>query len=259
MNNRKHLFLFQTVISISLLLYFSPNQLVRAQKHAEVVKKPDQDTTNIIKGIFDIPELKIIPSPNSAQHFTFSVSEKVLDYDVSPAGMNVAVLVLDRNGNNYIKFWQNGASGISDSLLLAKGLVARAIVWHPKANALFVMGIKDAKYQILSIKKSNKEWVCKSVFSTTKQLRRLIICPRPFITNTDDKNEKDYYTYRLFFGMDNGDKTYRIVSITEKGNKFYQVVGPAKTFTKAKDEEEEPSKMESGWALPISFHPGGIN
>ena len=257
MNNRKRQFLLQIVISISLLVYFSSIQSVKAQQNGEGIGNHDQDTTNIIKGIFDIPELEIFPSPNSSQHLTFSNSEKVIDYDISPAGMNVAALVVDKIGNNYIKFWHSGTSEISDSLLLTKGLVAKAIVWHPKADALFVMGIKDAKYQIFKIRKINKEWVCKSVFSTPKQLRRLVICPRPFVTNSDYKNEKDYYTYRLFFGMDNGDKTYRIVSITENGNKFYQVIGPAKTFAKTNDEETEPSRIKSDWALPIAFHPGG--
>ena len=279
MNNRKNLFELQIVLSVSLLLYFCSIQSVIAQQNVEVIENIDKDTTNIIKGIFDIPELEITPSPNSAQHFTFSNSEKIIDYDVSPAGMNVATLVVDKSGNNYIKFWQFGSREISDSLLLTKGLVAKAIVWHPNADALFVMGVKDAKNQIFSIRKSSKEWVCKSIYSTPNQLRRLIICPRPFITNSDDKTEKYYYTYRLFFGMDNGDKTYRIVSITENGKKFYQVIGPAKTFTKANNEGPEtremesesdtssvmpelisrnqPSKMKSDWALPSAFHPGG--
>jgi hypothetical protein len=59
--------------------------------------------------------------------------------------------------------------------------------------------------------------------------------------------------------MDNGDKSYRVVSITEFGSRFYQVIGPAKTFTSYEelDAEMSPSQIESAWALPIAFHPAG--
>jgi len=56
--------------------------------------------------------------------------------------------------------------------------------------------------------------------------------------------------------MDNGDKTNRIVSVTESGKRFYQVIGPTKTATKIAD-DVSPSEMVADWALPIAFHPAG--
>ncbi len=253
MKNKKFLILLQAVIFVVLFLNFcvaqSPAINVRMDETA------DPDTTNRINGEFDIPELQITPSPESMQQYTFSDSERIIDYDVSPAGMNVATLVAEKNGICFIKFWKAGEKEISQSFALPDGLVAKAITWHPNANALFVMGVKDSKYQIFKIKTGEKKLICKSIYSSPNQLRRLVVCPRPFITGNPYTIE--FYTYRLFFGMDKGDKSFRIVSITENGNKFYQVLGPATTFTKADTEEPAPSEMETDWALPIAFHPGG--
>ena len=57
--------------------------------------------------------------------------------------------------------------------------------------------------------------------------------------------------------MDNGDKTYKIASITETGDKFYQVIGPKNTITEGDNEWSTPSKMEADWAIPVAFHPAG--
>lgn len=220
----------------------------------------DSDTVQIIKGVFDIPELKILASPDSEHSITFPKSEKVIDYDVSPKGGEVAAIVSKSERENSLRIWEIGKNELSDSFKLPENLQAKAIAWHPNANVLFIMGVISGKHQIFRVSRIGKEWSIKSIFSSPNPLRILVICPRPFIVSSDYSmvnNVKDYYTYRLFFGMDNGDKTFRTVSVTETGRKFYQVIGPLKTFTKAPEGEAEPSKMESVWALPIAFHPAG--
>jgi len=255
--NRKNLVLLQLIISLSLSFNFYSIQSLHAQQKAKGVKVPEQDTTNFIKGIFDIPELTVLPSPNSAQSFTFPPSDNIIDYDISPAGINVAALVVDKSGSNYIKFWQSGSNRLSDSLLLEKGISAKAVVWHPKGDALFVMAVKEGKYLIFNLEKQEKEWVSKMIFSTKTPLRRLVVCPRPFIVSNDSTNQRDYYNYRLFFGMENGDKSYKIVSITENGKKFYQVIGPGKNSPKKIEDDIVPSNMHAPYALPVVFHPAG--
>jgi len=255
--NRKNLVLLQLIISLSLSFNFYSIQSLHAQQKAKGVKVPEQDTTNFIKGIFDIPELTVLPSPNSAQSFTFPPSDNIIDYDISPAGINVAALVVDKSGSNYIKFWQPGSNRLSDSLLLEKGISTKAVVWHPKGDALFVMAVKEGKYLIFNLKKQEKEWVSKMIFSTKTPLRRLVVCPRPFIVSNDSTNQRDYYNYRLFFGMENGDKSYKIVSITENGKKFYQVIGPGKNSPKKIEDDIVPSNMHAPYALPVVFHPAG--
>jgi hypothetical protein len=246
----------QLLIIAALQLYsFKPIQ----ERQDTIINKDSSITVGTINDVFSIPELQTTPSPSDEKRFTFPNSEKVVDYDVSPAGLDVAAIVAKSTGQYFIKFWKIGNPGISDSCSLPNGLFAKAITWHPNANTLFVMGLIGSNNQIYRIEKVNNNWICKTIYSTPNTLRRLLACPRPFITNDDWQNKKEYYTYRLFFGMDNGDKTYRIVSVTEYGKRFYQVVGPSKTFSNFNDfgASADPSKIEAEWALPVAFHPGG--
>jgi len=247
---------FILLICINALLNSCSNPSNSKPQNVNIFENYLSDTMGIIEGVYDIPEITITPSPNDNKYFAFPSSEKVIDYDVSLAGIVVAAIVEGVQEKYFIKFWQIGKSEISDSCLLPAGLRAKAIAWHPNARVLFVMGENNMNYQIFRIEKNNKDWNTTNIFSASNQLRRLVVCPRPFIVTSDYKNGKDYYSYRIFFGMDNGDKSYRVVSITETGNRFYQVIGPVKTFTKFED-VPEPSNMEADWALPMAFHPAG--
>lgn len=233
------------------LMSFKAIQGIKETEHLSTNGNAFQDTANIFNNEFSIPELQITPSPDAVKSFTFKKLEKITDYDISPAEPEVAALIEEPDGTNAIKIWHMNHSSLSDSCKLPKGLNAKAITWHPNANSLFVMGKNESEYQIYRYEKLNNQWKAKRIFSTSYPLRRLVVCPRPFITNYET------YSYRLFFGMDNGDKTFRIVSITDNGHRFYQVVGPSATFTKNIDEDTNPSIMESEWALPVAFHPGG--
>ncbi|HLN73664.1 MAG TPA: DUF3160 domain-containing protein [Prolixibacteraceae bacterium] len=239
------------IIAAIHLLSFQPIPEAKGKEHFIPYENTNQDTVNTFNDEFSIPELQITPSPNGVKSYTFKKSEKVTDYDVSPDGPDVAVLIENSDGKYAIKFWQIDQSSLSDSCKLPNGFIAKAIAWHPNAQSLFVIGKNDSDYHIYRIDRINNQWTVNRIFSTPHPLRRLLVCPRPFITNNET------YSYRLFFGMDNGDKTFRIVSITDQGKRFYQVVGPSATFTKNYEEELDPSKMEATWALPIAFHPGG--
>jgi hypothetical protein len=247
---------FLILIFIRLTLFCFPNDINR-QRNIIIQDCPIEDTIGKINGIFDIPELEIQPSPGTVKSFTFSKLEKVIDYDVSPAGVDVAAIVENVGGRNLIKFWQIGKSELSDSCLLPDGLQAKAIAWHPGGSILFILGEKETGSQIFRVEKNRNNWITKRIFSTPNHLRRLVVSPRPFIISSDSKKNQKYYSYRIFLGMDNGDNSYRIVSITETGKRFYQVVGPSKTFTKPDEDEIGPSAIEADWALPIAFHPAG--
>jgi len=221
----------------------------------------DSDGTPI-DDVFSIPELSVQSSPEKSYLYIFSASENVVDYDVSPAGRVVAVIV-KKADKSYLKFWKLGSKEISETYPLPDNLDAKAIVWHPTASAIFVMGSIDANYHIYKVEKNKEAWTSKSIFSSPKQLRRLVACPRPFITKWNFQTRKEHYNYRLFFGMDNGKNGYRIVSITDNGDRFYQAIGPAETATDSIEseklyEEEYPSHIKaSPYALPLAFHPAG--
>ncbi len=257
MSTRISRFFLQLFLLAMLLPFLCFNSLL-AQNEVIFQQKP-QDTCGIASGIFSISELAINPSPANEKSFTFSSSEKIIDYDVSPVGINVAALVSGSENRYLIKLWQIGKGEIADSCDLPKGLIAKAIVWHPRANSIFVMGQNGVNHEIYRVEKSLNSWKCNRIFTTNNRLRRLVICPRPFLTSWDSDANKETFVYRLFFGMDNGNQSYRIVSVTEFGNKLYQVVGPAKTMSKAEEFEAgaNPSEIVSEWALPLAFHPGG--
>lgn len=222
--------------------------------NGDVIGDANLDSVGILEEIFGIPELLVAPSPDTKQLISMSNSEKVVDFEVSPAGITVAALV-ESKGSCSIAFWQIGKSAISESYELGKDLIALDIAWHPNANALFVIGMQGKKQQIWRIERTNGKWKSKVLFSSTNTLQRLLVCPRPFITRYEDENS--YYNYRLFFGMDNGDGSFRIISITENGTKPYQVVGPKATMESDSEEDFGPSMLESKYALPIAFHPAG--
>lgn len=253
---RFSLILFLVVIAFSCQNR-SPDRIQNQEKD-NGIQLSNLDTIQTIDGVFDIPELKVLSSPDSICRYTFLQNEKVVDYDVSPVGKIVAVITQGESKSE-LKFWELGQLQISECCQFPDGFIGKAISWHPLAKALFVLGVNNSEYSILRIEKSGKEWIYKSIYTSSKPLRRLVSCPRPFITDYDINTQKSHYEYRLFFGMDNGDKSYRIVSITEQGNRFYQVIGPLKTMTSYEEFNADvpPSTIESSSALPLAFHPAG--
>jgi hypothetical protein len=220
--------------------------------------KPDnRETQNIFDGVFDIPEVYVESSPEAPASIELNTSEKVIDYDVSPAGIIIAVLVSDSNNSFALKFWKIGQKNFYEEFKFTEGFQINSIVWHPLANSIFVLAEKGGQNHILRLEKENTGWKSESIYSTNDKLRRLVLCPRPFLITYDKKLNKSIFSYRIFFGIQNKNNSYRIASITEYGKRFYQVIGPSSTFTHFKEEYVDPSSMESDWALPLSFHPSG--
>ena len=216
-----------------------------------------EDNQGVFKGIFGISEIEIAPSPAKACAYAFPKKEQLVDYSVSPKGSLVAALT-EHDGRYDLKFWTIGATDISNGCAMPKNFKAKTVVWHPRGYALFVLGEENAESCIYRIENSNAEWTTERIFSSKQTLEKMIFCPQPFSTHYE--NGKSFYSYRLFLGMDNGDKTYRVVSITERGERFYQVAGPEKTQTKLEEYaggQLPVSAMQSSWALPAAFHPSG--
>lgn len=210
----------------------------------------------IYDGFFNIPELFVAQSPDKPKAIQLKESETVISFDVSPAGLIVATIIKDANRSN-IRFWQIDQSTFFDSIEMPEGVDPMTVAWHPQANALFlVASIKD-RYSIIRYEKEGDIWKQEEIFSSKFQINRLILCPRPFLIYYDSELRKYLYSYRIFFGIQKDDGTYRIASVTEFGKKFYQVVGPSSSFTHSEFDEIDPSQLEADWALPVAFHPSG--
>lgn len=204
-------------------------------------------------GIFDIPELQVAPSPLQACFIQLKDVEKVVDYDVSPAGPLVAALVKGKDGAGKVVFWQIGEQETSVAWNAPSGFMPRSIAWHPRAQSLFVSGAHESEFCAMRLDKQATGWADRIIFKSPNQLRRLVVGPSPFAAGSyGPETGKESLFYRLFLGMKNEDGTYRIVSITEEGKRFYQVIGPAATVNRPK-----ASRLEAVSALPLAFHPAG--
>ncbi len=231
-----------------------PKKDIQTGKDISLDKREIQNT---YKGVFDIPEIEVKSSPDAPASINLGTTDKVIDYDISPAGLTVAALISD-TGNKYsLRFWNIGENRFFDDFKFNDSLKVKAIAWHPQANSIFVIASGKMNNMILRLDREGTDWKPVMIYSSKHQLKRLVICPRPFITSYDNKLRQDLYSYRLFFGIQKDDGSYRIASVTEFGKRFYQVIGPASTFTSGEDEDSGPSTMESEWALPLAFHPSG--
>ncbi len=215
------------------------------------------DSLRVMSDVFDIHELNVKKSPEEVRSITFPAGIKISDYDVSPGVSDVAILAEKMPGRSVVYVWQMGNRKLSDSISLPSGIRGVSIAWHPLDNAFFVVGERGSVYTITRIDRKETGWSARVIYLSSEQIRRLLVCPRPFVLKYDYEKKCSYYSYRLFFGMDNGDKTFRIVSVTENGSRFYQVAGPAATMSPVSEAGAAPSDIVSDWALPVAFHPAG--
>jgi hypothetical protein len=249
-------------INQSIKVDGNANNFIDQKKNTDSVPKynPDErENQNTFEGVFAIPELYVAPSPDKSNSILLNQSENLIDFDIAPTGLIVAAIISDVSNENFIKFWNISQEKFFDEIKFPKEFSPKSITWHPQSNAIFILALKGEQSTILRFEKESTGWKSESIFSTNAQIRRLIACPRPFKVFYDYKLKRNIFSYRLFFGLQKPDNSFRIASITEYGKKFYQVIGPSATFTHAESEEIDPSKMEAGWALPIAFHPSGEN
>lgn len=219
-------------------------------------KPDDRERQFIYADIFDIPEPYIEKSPAESHELELNKSESVIAYDVCPAELIVAAVIKDP-AKYQIKLWKIDTDGSSEAIEIPDSLNPNSIVWHPQGKVFFISGEKGRKHSIIRYEKKGFSWSVEEIYSSKFKINRVIICPRPFEFSYDDKLGKSLYAYRLFFGLQKDDSSYRIVSITEFGKKFYQVIGPSSTFSHA--EYVDPSQIQSNWAIPVAFHPSGQN
>ncbi|WP_295391903.1 DUF3160 domain-containing protein [uncultured Thiodictyon sp.] len=205
---------------------------------------------------FDPPPLTVSPSPTAETNLALGAGETAIDTDVSPAGATVAVLVRRADAGLVLRLWTlDGTRPVADWALPA-GLKARALAWHPRGEHLFLAGTQGDEQVIARIAADPKHRQMEIVYRSPREIRRLLVGPRPFETGRD-KAGNPVLAYRLFFGLKGADGRYAIRSITEDGRRGYQVLGPKSGLARVPDTDGPPSEITANWALPLAFHPGG--
>jgi hypothetical protein len=201
---------------------------------------------------FKLGEIQVASSPQKSSRWIIPAQTQVVDFDVSPLGPELAILLRDSNGVFSVAFWKIGTDAPASSWTLQSQFQPRSLAWHPAARCLFLAGTRDSQYEILRVDSNNGKWQPKTIYASIREIRRLVPGPRPFRPNTDTPAVP---VYRLFFGEMTADKAFAVMSVTEEGKTKYQAIGPKSGLDKTA--EFPPSEIVSDWALPVSFHPSG--
>ena len=201
-------------------------------------------------------ELNVMPSPTSASEMSLPTGTFVVDYDVWPTGPDTVILTHD-SGGNHVGTWRAGDSSILPLLDLPANFSATSIAVHPMDRRLFIEGKAGQQFRILVAEFRNGSWTQRTIYQSSRELRRLVVAPRPFEIGWDEAKKQPIESYRIFFAERDSSGAYSARSITEKGKREYQVIGPEATYIKLPDEGEDPTPNFVSSALPAAFHPGG--
>lgn len=224
-------------------------------KSKETVSDYTEASKRVYEGMYCIKEQQISPSPQGPKSIELKSGEKMLSFSVSPNSAAVAALVAD--GKKYdVRFWNAADADFLGKIDIEEGWEPSELAYHPEGNCLFVAGVKDGQSEILKLTKNGSSWGRSVIYTTKSKLKNLLVCPRPFLVEYDQKTSKSLYAYRLFFGESTKKDRYRIMSVTEDGKIAYQAAGPKESMTVIKD-AEEPSALVLDDALPVAFYPSG--
>lgn len=198
--------------------------------------------------LFDDRELSVRASPVEAVTYALPAGMLVRDFEASPAGGEVALVVEDAGHRQRLVFWRFDIGGFARGLDIPANVPVTSVTWHPRANALFLL----AGTKILRIEPDATQFGAVTVYAGTRPLRRLTVGPRPFITG-----EAGEARYRLFFGERRGDGSYAVRSVTESGGGLYAVIDARAAKAGQGTDESEPNTVAAPFGLPVGFHPAG--
>jgi len=138
--------------------------------------------------IFQYPEIQVEPSPHEFSKLDLPPGEALMDFAVSPAGPEVAILTRPATGRSHVLLWRIGAGEAPSIWQSDGGFAPRAMAWHPAARALFLLGPSGAESLIVRLDATPAGWKAATIFHSKRPLRRLPKEARPawvtsFISN----------------------------------------------------------------------------
>jgi hypothetical protein len=197
-------------------------------------------------------ETVVVASPAEAVGFELPAGSTVRDYEASPTGGEVAVLVEDTDHRQHIAFWTFG-QGFARSLDIPPQSRVTSLTWHPTGRAVFMLATGATGSQILKIDVAAKNFAPQQVYASNSSLRRLVVGPRPFQVS-DQKGA----VFRLFFGEKLPNGAYALRTVSEIGKALYTVVGPQSDAAyRGRGDDEAPNTTIAPFGLPVQFHPAG--
>ncbi|UXI66502.1 DUF3160 domain-containing protein [Tahibacter amnicola] len=208
------------------------------------------------ESVFVTPELTVTASPAIASHWALPADEKVIDFDIWPDRPVAVALVRGADGAVGVREWTIGTTTAKLLVALPGDVKPASLTVHPLGRKVFLTARRGEESVILSAAEQ-EGWQWKTLRQGKRELRRLLVAPRPFVTGYEAATNQPILRYRIVFGerLENG--SYSTRSITEEGDRDYQVVGPASDYTAMPDVDMEPTRNEAASALPSAFHPAG--
>ncbi len=202
-------------------------------------------------------EVQVRPSPDQPSQVVLPADDTVVDFDVWSTGPEAAILVRGSQGRDRVLFWTASQLQLEPGFELPAGFGARAIACHPARRTVFVSGRRGQQFAILRF--DAPAWNAQTIYTSSRELRRLMVGPRPFATGYEPEQIAASKAYRLFFGLQGEDDASSLRSITEDGKREYQVLGPPASYIRmqAKYADEQPAENFVASALPSAFHPAG--
>src|SRR5580698_4422582 len=205
---------------------------------------------------FASPELNVMLSPASPSELSLPAGSTVVDYDIWPTGPDALILLHDSAGNHVVS-WHAGDTRTLPVLDLPADFTPASITVHPIEHRFFVLGKTGQQSKILVVDNLKGTWTQRTLYQSSRDLRRLLVAPRPFEIGWNAAQNAPIESYRLFFAERQPSGAYSTRSITEDGQREYQVIGPQASYSKIPNEDEDPTPNFVATALPESFHPDG--
>ncbi len=211
---------------------------------------------------FEIPDPVVTASFSRTADMPIPAGVRVVDFDPSPGGAEVAVLLKPRSGKGEMGLWiwKPGGPAPAPVWTAPSGWEVTSVTWHPARRALFVLATENNTSLIARLESvAAGSWAPTVIHRSRARLRRLVAGPRPFVTGySEGASPQQIRKYRLFFGLATSRGAWAIHSVTEEGKREYQVAGPQETQTALdKSEDASPGGFLTPSALPLSFHPAG--
>ncbi|MGJ4951715.1 DUF3160 domain-containing protein [Bradyrhizobium sp. HKCCYLS20291] len=200
---------------------------------------------------YDEEETVVARSPAEAVALDLPQGISLRDYEASPTGAEVAVIIEDASRRQQVAFWTFGRDGFSRRIDVPAQIRLASITWHPRGKAVFLLATSERGSQILKLDAKAASFTAQTVYSSAASLRRLVVGPRPYEVNGEKTP-----VLRLFFGEKLASGAYALRTVTETGKGLYTVVGPQRDAGK-KDDDETPNTTIAQSALPLQFHPAG--
>jgi hypothetical protein len=189
----------------------------------------------------------VVTSPSAPLSAPLPSGTAVADFEVSPVGSTVALILKEPGGKHKLAVWSFASRSIERTIDLPVGFGATSVAWHPDARRMFLILSGRSGHAIAKIDVGSQVPAVQTIYQTKATLRRVVVTTRPFETAKGT-------VHRLYFGEQQPDGAFATRTITENGDMAYTAIGRrAEKSSPNADPEALPNTLIAPWSLPVQF------